>query len=376
MPADPVRIVPVESRAHARSFIELPYRLYQGDPNWVPPLRAMERARWDPKQNASLRARWARRFLAERDGRIVGRIAAVVDEPFAARWCPGTGFFGFFECEDDSPAAAALFAAAEEALGTRGMTAALGPVNLSTHDETGLLVQGFDAPPTVLSPYNPPYYAALLQASGYVGVRDFHAYRWTPESRPTRAVDRLVAAARGAAAGRVTVRPIDPKRFDDEVRAIHRVYNASFGDVWGFVPIAWEEFAERAAEFKRFYRPDFALLAELDGEPVGFGLILPDVNEALAKARGRLLPLGWLKIARAVPRIRGMRFVLLGVLPEHTGRGVAVLISAAMAETARRTGVAECELSLVQAENRPVRHVIEAFGCPPVRTFRLYERRF
>jgi GNAT superfamily N-acetyltransferase len=376
MPADPLRIVPVEGRAAGRKFIELPYRLYRDDPHWVPPLRMMEGQRWSPRHNASLRARWARRFLALRGGRVVGRVAAVVDEPFAARWCPGIGFFGFFECEDDPEAAAALLATAEDTLRGQGMTGALGPVNLSTHDETGLLVDGFGAPPTVLSPYNPPHYAALLEAAGYAGARDFHAYLWTPESRPTRAVERLLAAARGAAAGRVTVRPVDPERFDEEVRAMHAVYNASFQDVWGFVPIPWDEFAERAKEFKQFYRPELALLAESDGAVVGFGLVLPDVNEALARAKGRLLPLGWLKIMRAVPRIRGSRFILLGVLPEYTGRGVAVLISQEMAESARRIGIAYCELSLVQAENRRVRHVIESFGCPPVRTFRLYEKRF
>jgi len=364
----------VDDRAAARAFLHLPYTLYRGDPHWVAPLRMTERRRWSARHNATLRTRSVRRFVARRQGRVVGRIAAVVDEAFASRWCPGSGLFGFFESVDDERVSRALFAAAEAALQGQGVQQVLGPVNLSTQDEVGLLVDGFRFPPTVLSPYNPPYYERLVQGAGYAKVRDYHAYLWTPDQRRSPAVDRVVAAATRRAGGYagLVLRPADPRRWDEEVRMLHRLYNTAFAGVWGFVPISWDEFAQRASEFKPFYRPELVIVAEVEGEPAGFGLLLPDVNEALAGLNGRLLPFGWLRLMRRVPRIRSGRLILLGVLPAFKGRGLAALIADRMIEPARKAGIRRVELSLVLEDNRPMSGVIRAFGCPVVKTFRLY----
>jgi RimJ/RimL family protein N-acetyltransferase len=366
----------VESRADATAFLGLPYALYRFDPHWVPPLRTAERRRWSPRHNATLRSRWVRRFVAWRDGCPVGRVAAVVDGAFAARWYPSAGFFGFFECVDDDVVSDALFAAAEAALAERGVRAVLGPVNLSTQDEVGLVVAGFDLPPTLLSPCNPPYYERLVERAGFVKLRDYHAYAWTPGERRSALVDRVVAAAarRAGDYARLVLRPADPGRWDDEVRTLHRLYNAAFDGVWGFVPISWDEFVQRAEEFKAFYRPELVIIAEVGGEPAGFGLLLPDINEALPGLNGRLLPFGWLRLMRRVRRIGSGRLVLLGVLPRFTGRGLAALIADRMIEPAGKAGLRRVELSLVLEDNRPMRHVIEAFGCRRVKVFRLYEK--
>jgi GNAT superfamily N-acetyltransferase len=333
-----------------------------------------ERQRWSPRHNATLRSRWVRRFIARRQGTIVGRIAAFVDQEFARRWRPGSGFFGFFESVDDDQVSHALFAVAEGALKAQGVRAVLGPVNLSTQDEVGLLVEGFHLPPTVLSPYNPPYYERLLRGAGYDKARDYHAYLWTPDQRRSPVVDRIVAAAARHAGGfaGLVLRPADPRRWDDEVRTLHHLYNTAFAGVWAFVPISWEEFSQRAEQFKAFYRPELIIIAELGGEAVGFGILLPDINEALSGLNGRLLPFGWLRLVRRVPRIRSGRLILLGVLPEFTGRGLAALIAERMLEPVRKAGLNRVELSLVLEDNRPMRHVIEAFGCPAVKAFRLY----
>lgn len=372
----PVEVRAVESRADESAFVDLPYHLYRDDARWVPPLRTVERRRWSLRHNASLRGRWVARFVARRQASVRGRIAAIVDPEFGARWRAGAGFFGCFECADDPEAAAALFGAAEAALSSRGVRHVLGPVNVTTQDEVGLLVDGFERPSTLLSPYTPPFYQRLVEAAGYGRSRDYHAYLWTPEARASPAVERVVAmgARRADVLASITVRTGDGSHWDDEVRLLHGLYNACFEGVWGFVPVTWDEFRERAESFKPFYRPELVVIAESGGAPAGFGLVLPDVNAALAGLGGRLLPFGWLRLVRRVPRLRTGRFILLGVLPALTGRGVAALIAGRMMEEGRRIGMREVELSLVLDDNRRMRRVIDAFGCPRIKTWRLYEK--
>src|SRR5574341_411957 len=375
MPAADLHVALVRSPADERAFRSIPYALYRHDARWVPPLRAVERRRWSARHNSSLRTRWVRRFVASRGPTPMGRVAAIVDPAFASAWEPGAGLFGFFECAEDPETARALLEAAESALRQEGMTRVLGPVNLTTNDEVGLLVDGFTSRPMVLSPYNPPFYAALLAAAGYRPRLDYHAYAWTPATAAAPVVARVVRAATGRRGGdAVTVRPADAARWGAELRLLYDLYNACFADVWGFVPLAWEEFVERADSFKPFYRPDLALFAACGGRPVGFALALPDINEALAPLGGRLFPFGWWRLWRGIPRIRAARFLLLGVVREFRSRGVAVVLAAEMAAAARRGGVRCAELSLVQAGNRPVRAVIEACGGPRIKTYRLYEK--
>jgi GNAT superfamily N-acetyltransferase len=369
-----VTVRTVSTRRDERAFIELPYQLHSADPGWVPPLRLTERRRWSHRHNPSLQGRIVTRFLACRGSRVVGRIAAVTD-PLFQRWQPGTGFFGFFEAEDDAAVAAALLDAAESALAARGAERIAGPVNLSTHDEVGFLVEGFGHPPMLLDPSNPPSYPRLVEQCGYVPLREYHAYLWNPSAQPSRAVRRLLdsVARRGTVAG-VRVRPFRPDRWDEEVRIVHHLYNECFADVWGFVPISASEIGARAEEFRAFYLPRLVLIAEAADQPVGFVLALPDANAALALAHGRLLPLGWLRIARALRSIRTARLLLLGVVPAFRGRGVAALLAGSLHEAGRACGITSCELSLVQGTNDPVRHLVDAFRAPRTKTFRLYGR--
>lgn len=372
-----VTVVPVEDPGAARAFRELPYRLYRDDAFWAPPLRFEESRRWSNRHHASLRYRWSRRFLALRGVRVVGRVAAVIDDEFARRWGSGTGFFGFFECECDRTAARRLLDAAESALQERGVEHVVGPVNLTTHDETGLQVDGFGSPPMLLSPYNPSYYAELLESCAYESHREYYSYLWTPDYRIGPAVRRLVASARGRkgiAAG-ITVRPLDPARWNSEIRAFFDLYNASFEGVWGSVPIRWDEFLERAGRFRPFLLPELALFAEHEGRPIGCALTLPDVNEVLRRVGGRLLPFGWLELARGAARIRSARVMILGVRPDFTGRGAAALLAYETGEALRKLGFERAELSLVQGANERMRRVIEAFDCPRLKTFRLYGKR-
>lgn len=372
-----VAVTRVESREDERAFSMLPYDLYRGDTTWVPPLRFEESRRWMRPHSASLRYRWIRRFVARRGDRVVGRIAAIIDPEFMGRWEPGCGFFGFFECESDPVAARMLFAAAENALKALGATRALGPVNLTTHDETGILVEGFSSPPMILSPYNLAYYAEIIERAGYAPEREYHSYLWTPSCEIAPAVRRLRAAAAngaGFAAG-IAVRPLDPRHWESEIRKFFGLYNAAFEGLWGSVPIRWDEFLERAERFRPFLRPELVLFAEKDGVTIGCALTLPDVNELLRRVGGRLLPFGWLQLARGAARIRSARTMILGVRPGFTGRGAAALLAHETASALTRLGFQRAELSLVQGGNDRMRRVIEAFGCPRLKTFRLYAKR-
>jgi GNAT superfamily N-acetyltransferase len=371
-------ISPVQSAADQRAFCEFPYCLYRDDPCWIPPLRSSERQRWSSARNASLAARWCRRFLLRAGGKVVGRVAAIVDPGFCRLWAPDTGFFGFFECIEDSTAAANLFAAVEDALREKGKSRMLGPVNLTTHDEVGLLVDGFNSPPMILSPYNPHYYEALFDRCGLSPHHDYHAYAWEPSASHTRAVDRLLdRVSRGQrSSGCARVRHMDAQLRDDENRLLFELYNATFAANWGFVPLTWREYGERSAELQSFYRPEYVTFAEVDGRAVGFAMTLPDVNEALAKARGRLFPIGWLRLGRAIRHLGGVRLILLGVLPEFRGRGIAVLLANEQAKAVRHLGARRAELSLVQESNSKMRRVIDAFGGVKCKTYRLFQKAF
>ena len=369
-----LRVAPVRSRRDERLFLEIPFEIYRKDPFWVAPLLQEERKRWSPRHNASLESRWVERFLAWRGSRVVGRVAAIEDPTFTSRWRPGAGFFGFFECEENSRTAHALFEAAEEALRKRGLKEMLGPVHLSTHDEVGFLVEGFERRPAMLTPYNPAYYLDLAQENRLTPEAEFHAYLWTPESRPSKAVERLIASLRRRSGyfSKLNLRRLRSADWDDEMDRLFGLYNACFEDVWGFTPITRKEFAQRSEAFKPFHRPEGVLFAEVEGQVVGFALVLPDINEVLGKMNGKLFPFGWLHLLRQVPRIQTARFLLMGVLPEFAGRGIAPMLAVEMTRIGDDLGTREVELSLVLGTNRRIQRVIEGMGCDRLKTYRLY----
>lgn len=367
----PVQVTPVGGRGGHRAFWTLPYRLYRGVPGWPAPLRRDERRRWDPAHNPALDGREVRRFVAWRGGKPVGRIAAFYDRDFAERWAPDTGGFGCFETVDDPAVADALLAAAGAVLRERGARTMLGPVGLTFHDEMGLLVEGHERPASLLTPVNHPYYARLLEEHGCRRWFDQHAYEWSTEAGLTEIALR---AARRASAGGITVRPMRPAAWAAELRLLHRLYNDSFDDVWGFLPIAWQDFRRRAEEFRPFYRPELILVGEQRGEAIGFALALPELSPLLARVRGRLWPFGLLRLALGARTVRRARMMLLGVRPQWRASGAAPALVAAIVARSARLGLSGGELSLVHEENRPVRHIITAAGGVRTKTFRVYRK--
>ena len=368
----PVEIVPAESgRAH-RAFVDLPYRLYRKDPRFVAPLRRERRDLFSKTRHPFFAHAEAAFFVARRGGRTVGRIEAIVNHAHAALHDARTGFFGAYECENDRAASDALLNAAAAWLRARGMTTMQGPFTHSQNDEYALLVDGFDTPPVVQLAYNPPTYAQLLEGYGLRRVRDLHAFWADANADIDPRLLRVAAAIRKR--GRITVRPLRLSDYDAEVDRALRLLNEVLERTRGFVPVTSAELRFAAAQFRALFRPELVLFAEVDGVPAGIVLAMPDFNQALARVPdGRLLPFGWLRIARGLKKINQLRLLALGVRPAYRRRGIELLLCLELQEAARRLGYRGGELSMVWEDNEPIHRTIAAMGGRRTKTYRIYE---
>ncbi len=366
-----VAIERVQSRRSRREFIEFPYRHYRYDPHWVPPLRVEQRALFDVQRHPFYREAEMERFLAVSDGRTVGRIAAIIDHRYIRHQGETAGWFGFFETEEDPQIVAALVQAASDWLVRRGIRVMRGPMNPSANYECGLLVEGFDSPPYVMMPYNPPYYGRLLEQVGLRKARDLYAYHTTATEIQLARAERL--AERAAHEHGVRVRPVRLKEFQAELERFFQVYNAAWSRNWGFAPMSREEMEYLGRQMRPILDPNLALLAEVHGRAVGCALALPDINQALRHARGRLFPLGLLRILYHKRAIRRMRVLILGVLEEYRTMGAAAALYAALFRNGRRAGYEEGEFSWVLEDNVMMNRSLEALGARRYKTYRIYE---
>ena len=367
-----LEVVTAESKPALKEFIEFPYSLYRGDPFWVPPLRIAVKELMDRVKHPFYANAEAEFFLARRDGRVVGRIAAILDRNHNKFHEENAGFFGFFESTNDPEVAAALLGAAREWVSGRGAVVLRGPVNPSTNYECGMLVDGFDSSPMVMMTYNPRYYPALMEKVGLRKAKDLNAYVNTAAAVELEKIGRV--ADRKLAKSGVTVRPINMKDFDGEVGRIWDVYNAAWKRNWGFVPMTRDEFFLMGKEMKMILKPELVLLGEAGGKPVGFALALPDVNFALKPAGGSLLPTGLLKILYYQRLIKSLRVLALGVLEEHRTSGVAAAFYATLVRTARKLGYSgDCEMSWILEDNVLMTRSLEVMGARHYKTYRIYE---
>jgi hypothetical protein len=366
-----IEVVAAESRRDASAFLDYPYTLYRHDPHWVAPLRIDQKCLFDPNKHPFHKHADMVRFLARRNGRTVGRVAAIWDRNFNAFHQVKAGFFGFYESEDSPEVALALLSAVREWLNERGAEFLRGPVNPSTNYECGMLVDGFDLDPFVMMPYNPPYYPTLMEGAGGRKAKDLLAYVGRYEQPRT---DKIARVARMAAQdGRFSVRPIRMREFWTEVDRIWKVYNSAWSRNWGFVPATREEFLFLAKEMKPLVKPELLLLGEVDGEVVAFTLALPDVNQALKHAHGRLFPWGLLKILYHQRHIRGCRVLTLGVVENRRTTGLAAAMYLGLIDAARRLKYGDCELSWVLEDNTLMNRSLRAFGARVHKVYRIYE---
>jgi GNAT superfamily N-acetyltransferase len=373
MPSVTVR--PVSGKRDLNVFIRVPFRLHGGTP-WVPPL-IMERKEFlDREKNPFFDHAEAEYFLAERDGEPVGRITAHVDERWTQFQGGNDGMFGFFESENDPETATALVEAATGWLRARGRERMLGPMDFTTNDECGILIEGYERPPLVLEPWHPPYYRELLEALGMTKSMDL--LMWELYLGTLKQGDRFhdfihEAAQKSESEHGVTVRQMRKNDLEAEVTRFMEVYNEAWGPNWGFVPITEEEVAFQAKNLKPILDENWAMIAEREGEVVGAALTLPDINQVLGKMNGRVLPFGWWHFLTGRRKINQVRVFALGVKPEYQHFGVAAALYVRHVETAARVRQKGGEMGWILEVNEPMNRAMEGMGGKVVKRYRLYE---
>ncbi len=370
-----VNVRPVSGRRDLDAFIRLPFRLHRETP-WVPPLISERREFLDREKNPFFDHAEAECFIAERDGQVVGRITAQVDERWTQHNGGNDGMFGFFECEPAPETAAALVRAAADWLRERGRERMLGPMDFTTNDECGLLVEGFDLEPFVLEPWHPSYYRGLIEDLGMTKAMDL--LMWRLELGQLKQGDRfhdLIHQAAQASANEhgVVVRHMRKRDLESEVKRFMEVYNAAWDRNWGFVPITEDEVSFQVKNLKPILDPNWAMIAERDGEVVGAALTLPDINQVLSRMNGRLLPIGWLRFLAGRRRVDRVRVLALGVKPECQHMGVAAALYVEHIEVAARVRQKWGEMGWILETNEPMNRAMEGMGGRVVKRYRLYE---
>ncbi|XVQ08177.1 hypothetical protein ACQP1W_37275 [Spirillospora sp. CA-255316] len=380
-PADRPAGAPVaraaRTRRDRRRFVEFPYRLHRADPAFVPPLRRDCRRLLDRRRNPFFAYGEVELFTVEARGRVAGRIAAVHNPRHNEVHRARDGFFGLFECVDDPAVAGALFDAAAHWLRGRGLRGMLGPVSFTMNDECGLLVDGFGTPARVLMPYNPEYYPALLERCGLRKAKDL----WTWERDSVPLDPRLVRLAEHVQRRNgLSARPVNLRDFDAELARIKRVYDSAWQDNWGFVPMTDAELGALARRLRRIVDPGLVQLVEAGGEPVAVGVGLPDLNQALPAARGRLttfgVPIGAARLALAARRVDRVRGVLFGVVAEYRRSGLEALLYTRLWEAVAAGGYTggSIEMGWTLEDNHPIAQSMRAIGGEHAKTYRIYRR--
>jgi ribosomal protein S18 acetylase RimI-like enzyme len=368
-----MEITPVLTPKDLHDFIDLPYRLYRGDPSWVAPLRSEQAGQFDLQKNPMLEHCTYQLFLARKGGMVVGRIAAFTDQLALEHWREPVGLFGSFECEQNPQAAHGLLEAARNWLVGQGMRAMRGPWSFASQ-EWGLVVEGFTPSPVILAPYNPPWYNDALAAFGLGKVKDLLVYYI--DAREGYAIPERILRLTDKIQQRygVTTRILDMRRLEAEVLAIVDLANRSIADNWGFYPVTLAEGRAMARDLKDIIHPRGIILAEGPGGlPVGFAMALPDVNQLLKGLDGRLFPTGWLRLLRGLPRLKQYRMWALGVIPEYQGRAIDTLLYRRLYEELYSPEI-RMEINYVLEDNDRMNNAIARLGAKPLRRYRVYER--
>jgi len=374
--SESVTIRPVKTARDLKRFIALPYRLHRGDPQWVPPLRMEVNNILDREKNPFFRRAEAEYFIAEGNGgAIVGRIAAIHNRAHNEFHEDKVGFFGFFECVDEQAVANALLETAADWLRERGqgLDTIRGPASFSTNEECGLLVDGFDTPPTVMNPHNPRYYVQLIEGAGFTKAKDLLQWQSTNPELPER-LNR--AATKVQKRLQITLRSVDMKRFKEEIELVKPIYNSAWERNWGFIPMTDAEIDHMVDQLKPIVVPELVVFAERDGKPIGFAAAIPDMNVAFkVNPSGRLFP-GIIKVLWRwkVKKINRLSIMLLGVLKEYRGTGAAELMYHWIWTKGTGIGFNWGEAGWILEDNTPMARALKFVGFEPYKRLRFYDR--
>jgi GNAT superfamily N-acetyltransferase len=374
---DTVEVRPVTSKAELNAFIKLPWRLYRDEPNWVAPLLMDLKKRLNREKNPFFKHAEAEFFLAYRGARVVGRISAHIDHNLNEFQDNKWGLFGWFECEDDAEATRALLDAAEQWLRARDRDRMVGPMDFTTNDECGLLIEGHERPPIILCPWHHRYYQRLFEAE--VGIaKSMDLYMWSLYVSGRDNVHQAIwdTAEKLESEHGIVCRNFRKKDLHQEVTRFLEVYNSAWERNWGFVPLTEEEVRHYAKDLGPVLDENWAMIAERKdtGEVVGAALTLPDFNQVLGKLNGRLLPFGWITALRERKKIDAVRVFALGVKPEYQHTGVAARFYQMHFDAAERTPQKGGEMGWILEVNKPMNRAMEGMGGKIVRRYRVYER--
>ena len=382
MCAGSLKVQPAVTPEERMDFIRFQWRVYENDPYWVPPLVSERVEFLDPERHPFYEHADVALFTARRNGEVVGTIAALVNHRHNEYWGEKVGFFGLFEVIEDREVAEALLETACDWVRERGMTAIRGPANFSTNEEVGLLVDGWDGPPVIMMTYNPRYYVDFIEGAGFVKAMDLVAYLVDLEPFHRNGLpERLLRVTEKVKERRgIRARPIDMRHFDEEVQRVKKIYNSAWSKNWGFVPLTDREIEHIAVQLRQILDPDLCCFIEKDGEPIGFALILPDLNKPLLKAYPRpdvpewwtMLKLVWYwKVRRIVDTARAYAG---GVIEPYRGVGADAVMAAEVGKALLRKGYRFLEISWILENNLMMRRMAEAYNGRVYRTYRVYEK--
>ncbi len=377
-PQGSLTIKAVETRGDREAFIRVPWAIYRDDPAWVPPLLMERRDHLNPKKNPFFQNAEARFWLALRDGRPVGRISAQVNRAHLERHNDATGHFGMLEAEDSAETFRALMQTAEDWLRSQGLERIAGPFNLSINEESGLLVEGFQHPPSLMMGHARPYYAARLEELGYRKIKDLICYHYDAGKDLPPAVAHVMRKT--TTSQELAIRPLDMRRYEQDLAVIMDIFNDAWSENWGFIPMSQADIRHLAKELKPIVRPQSIAIAELRGEPVAMAIGLPNVNEAIADLNGRLLPFGWAKLLWRLKfrTTKSARVPLMGVRKAYhsslLGAALAITVIDRIRAAQKALGVESGELSWILEDNLAMRRMIEQFGGEAYKTYRIYAR--
>ncbi|MDE1192432.1 MAG: hypothetical protein PW786_09875 [Arachidicoccus sp.] len=373
------QIVPANTTKQLKLFVDFPHELYKNDPNYVPELFIAQKDLLTPGKHPFHENGVVQKFLAFDNDKIVGRIAAITNKNYVSFTGKNDGFFGFFECINDEETAKLLFDTAEKWLREQGVTGKIiGPVSPSTNEVCALLVEGFNEPPKVMMPYNPPYYYQLIETNGFAKQTDILAYQYLISTYNDTRMRRLHDLMQKRLQDRnIVIRKINLKDFKNEAKKIKEVYNSAWDKNLGFTPMTDAEFNYAAKDMKLILDPEFCIVAEHEGKIIGFALALPNINEALIKVkRGRLLPTGIFKLLTGKKKVKSLRILLLGVIEGYRKAGIEMNFYSTIIDNVKKNKkINEVEASWILEDNLMMRKAIEDINGKIYKRYRIFEKQ-
>jgi hypothetical protein len=367
-----LQISEIEFGKSVRSLIDVPWNLYKKDPHWVPPLKMAVKDLFNPKHPFYETSK-IKSWVATKDGQSVGRIIAIINSKHNEFHNESCGFFGFFDCPNDPEISSSLLKRAEQYLRSEGMKKIMGPMNPSINYECGTLIDGHDDPPQIMMTYNPPYHKDLIEKEGYKKAKDLLAYRLNSDIKIPELIQK--AAKRIEKSHNVTYRKLNLKKWDEEVSNMWKIYNSAWENNWGFIPMTKKEFFHTSKDLKTVVDPNLVHFVDVNKEPAGFFVVLPDYNQVLKQIpSGKLFPWGIFKILRSKKYINRGRVIILGIIEKYRNTGVASLLYYKMQEDVLNAGLKEVEMSWILEDNFKMRRPLERMGAKAYKTYRLFEK--